>query len=130
MTRWVAGKWYPCMTPQERSELLEQLRYNGRRAERHAWYCIGIAHQTSRPFQEEAKAIVAPVLYMYGEQSDFKKCLVEPNVECLGEHLLHFGSAAIADGIHDVEFEKPDEVAAHTLAFLAEKSALGGCPSP
>lgn len=74
--RLVAGKWYPHMTREEKKETLEQLFWNAKSATPVAWYWIGVSSRTSKNFVEEAKLIKAPVLYLYGTETDFTELIL------------------------------------------------------
>jgi pimeloyl-ACP methyl ester carboxylesterase len=114
----IAGAWYPRMTKSERRRMLWEQSFNIRSATRMAWYRISIAHRTTAPFEEEAKHIQAPILYLYGGQSDFR-AMTEENIRFLKEFLPHARIEGFEDGIHDLQSQKPNEVSALILDFLS-----------
>jgi pimeloyl-ACP methyl ester carboxylesterase len=117
--RLVAGKWYTHMTPQDKQEMLEQLSCNSRSATRHAWYGIEAALESSRDMEEEAKALRAPTLYLYGTASDDFRPMIGMNLPYFAKYMPTVKATAIQDGIHDSAFQKPDEVAQLIREFLA-----------
>jgi hypothetical protein len=80
--RLVTGKWYPHMTSDDKKEWLEEFTYSRKSATRVSWYWQSISPKTSKIFEEEAKSIRAPILYLYGKQSDF--------IEMVNENMKFF----------------------------------------
>jgi pimeloyl-ACP methyl ester carboxylesterase len=119
----IVGKWYPFMTPEDRRETLDQVDSNARTASRIPWYKISIARKTSSSLEQSAATIRAPVLYLYGTQSDFKEILLDKNIEFLKKNLPQAWVVALEGGIHDLALQKPDEVASLILEFLRAKPA-------
>jgi pimeloyl-ACP methyl ester carboxylesterase len=113
----VAGEWEPLMTANERRRMLRELSFNVRSATRTAWYWIGVSHRTVDPFEEEAKRITAPILYLAGRRSDFRE-MAACTVRFLEAHLPHAKIRYFEDGIHDLEAQKPYEVAEEICRFL------------
>lgn len=111
------GEWYSQMTAAEKREELAGLKYNAGSAHRVAWYWISVSHKTCRDFTEEAKGIAAPVLYLYGEKSDFQE-MVQENIQFFETYLPHVKVTGFADGIHDLQTQKLHETAALILEFL------------
>ena len=118
LLRLVAGKWYSHMTADDKWELLEQLSYNVKSASRIPWYWISVSYRTCEDFEEAAKSMRTPILYLYGKESDFMEMLVEDNIRFLETHLPHVRIVGLEGGIHDLEFQKPKEVANLILNFL------------
>lgn len=117
--KWFSGEWYSTMSAEDKQEMLEQIRFNARSATRIAWHWIAISPQTcSQDFAEAAKSIRAPLLYLYGEGSDFMDALVKENVNFIRAHLPHAQIVALPGGIHDMAFQKPQAVAALVLDFF------------
>jgi len=113
----IAGEWFPHMTNAERRRTLMELSFNARSATRTAWYWIGKSNQTLIPFEEEAKRIVAPILYLAGKQSDFIEMTAE-TIRFLDAYLPHAKILNFEDGIHDLQSQKPYEVARRIREFL------------
>lgn len=88
---------------------------------REGWYSITRALRTSKDFAEEAKAIRVPVLYLYGEDSSFRE-MARSNVDFFRAALPNTSIVSFQNGIHDLEQQKPGEVASLVLNFL-ENSA-------
>jgi pimeloyl-ACP methyl ester carboxylesterase len=114
----VAGDWYPHMTDSERRRVLEEFDFNTRSATRAAWHWIGKSHQTLIPFEEQAKRITAPILYLAGKQSNFREMTAE-TIRFLDTHLPHAKILNYGDGIHDLQSQKPYEVAKAIQEFLS-----------
>lgn len=120
LLRLVAGKWYPQMASDDTKEMLEQLSYNAKSASRIPWHRVSMASRTSTNFEEEAKSIGTPVLYLYGEESDFREILVDRNIKFLETHLPNARIVGLEGGIHDLALQKPREVAGLILDFFGE----------
>jgi pimeloyl-ACP methyl ester carboxylesterase len=113
----IAGEWFERMTDAERRRMLEELAFNTRSAARAPWYWIGRSHLTLIPFEEQAKQIQAPILYMAGKQSDFRDVTAE-TIRFLNAHLPRAEILNFDDGIHDLQSQKPYEVAKAILRFF------------
>lgn len=118
MIKLIAGQWYPQMTAEDRIDCLEQLRYNAKSASRIPWYWISVSYKTCENFEEAAKAMKMPVLYLYGTASDFMEPMLRENIQFLKTHLPHARIVGLEGGIHDLEFQKPKEVTDLVLEFL------------
>jgi len=117
----IAGDWFQSMTKAERRRALDEVSFNTRSATRNAWYWIGRSPQTLIPFEEEAKRITAPILYLAGKKSDFREMTAE-TIRFLDAHLPHAKILNYEDGIHDLQAQKPYEVAKAIREFLALES--------
>jgi len=115
----IAGAWFAKMTADQKQKMREEISYNARSASRVAWYWIAKSPQTVIPFEEEAKRIRAPILYLAGKQSDFR-AMAEENIGFLREFLPQAKVMEFSDGIHDLEMQKPREVARAILEFFTE----------
>jgi pimeloyl-ACP methyl ester carboxylesterase len=120
VARLVAGKWYGEMTPEDRRAMREELTFNAKRANRIVWYSVGMSPHTSRDFTTEAKSIRAPVLYLYGERTDFGPMIAE-NLRFFRSYLPQVRLVAVAGGIHDLAFQQPGRTAELILEFLREE---------
>lgn len=118
--RLTAGKWYPRMTPDDRKEVLEELFYNTKSATRVSWYWQSVSPKTSKNFEEEAKSIKTPILYLYGKQSDFID-MVNENIKFFKTYLPNVQIIGFEDGIHDLQTQKSKEVADLILDFFGEE---------
>ena len=117
----VVGKWYSSMTPTDKAETLEQVSCNAKSASRIPWYKISLARKTSKDIEETARSIKAPILYLYGTESNFKEILLDRNLEYLKTYLPQSWIVALEGGIHDLALQKPAEVADLILEFLKSK---------
>jgi pimeloyl-ACP methyl ester carboxylesterase len=118
VTKSVMGKAWEQMSKAERKEILEIISQNNKTASCISWYRISRTIETSRDFTDEAKTIQIPILYLYGGNSTYHD-MAETNAEFLRTHLLNVKIVRFKDGIHDLELQKPEEVADLVLEFLA-----------
>ncbi|MGA2519097.1 MAG: alpha/beta hydrolase [Thermodesulfobacteriota bacterium] len=127
----VMGKAWEQMSEAERKEVAEIMAQSNKTASRVSWHLISRTLETSRDFTDQAKTIQTPVLYLYGENSYYHG-MAETNAEFLRAHLQNVEIVRFNDGIHDLELQKPKEVAALVLEFLAENGAAeeGEIPKP
>jgi pimeloyl-ACP methyl ester carboxylesterase len=131
IARLVMRKAWQSLSDQEREEIVEIVSQTNKTASRVSWYHISRTLDTSRDFAEEAKTIQIPILYLYGENSDYRD-MAESNAEFLKTHLNHVEVVCFKDGIHNLELQKPEEVAKITLEFFDQNppNALAANPHP
>lgn len=115
----VMGKAWKKMSDGERQEIVQIISHNNKTASRVSWYRISRTFENSKDFAEEIKTIQAPVLYLYGGISEFRR-MTEMNVEFFKKHLPKVRMVSFEDGVHDLELQKPQEVATLILEFLAK----------
>jgi pimeloyl-ACP methyl ester carboxylesterase len=113
------GKSWEDLNEMERKEVTEIVSQNNRTASRTSWFHISRTLRTSRDFSEEAKTISTPILYLYGENSDYHD-MARANANFLKTHLNNVEIISFQDGIHDLQLQKPEEVARLILEFLAK----------
>ena len=119
VTKSVMGKAWENLSEIERKEVREIISQNNRTASRISWYHISRTLKTSRDFTDDAKTISIPILYLYGENSDYQN-MAKANASFLKNHLPNVEILSFQDGIHDLQLQKPEEVAALVLEFLAK----------
>lgn len=124
ITKSVMGKAWGQMSDIEREEVIEIVSQNNKTASRLSWYRISRTIEASRDFTDQAKTIQAPVLYLYGGNSTYHD-MAMTNAEFLKTHLLNVKIVRFDDGIHDLELQKPEEVAALVLEFLVKNEKNG-----
>ncbi len=120
IAKWVMGKSWPHLKDEERKEIIEIISQNNKTASRISWYRISRTMERSKDFSQEAKTIQAPILYLYGKSSRYRQ-MIEENIEFLKAHLADFKVICMEEGIHDLELQKPEEVANLILDFLKRK---------
>jgi pimeloyl-ACP methyl ester carboxylesterase len=113
----VMGKAWRPLEDQEKEEIVEIVSQTNKTASRVSWYRISRTLVTSKDFAEEAKGIRIPILYLYGENSGYRE-MAEANAEFLKTHLPQVEVFCLKDGIHNLELQKPKEVAKFILDFL------------
>jgi pimeloyl-ACP methyl ester carboxylesterase len=113
----VMGKAWDPLKDHERQEIIEIISQTNKTASRVSWYRISRTLVTSRDFAEEAKTIRIPILYLYGENSGYRG-MAEANAEFLKTHLPQVEVFCLKEGIHNLELQKPEEVANYILDFL------------
>jgi pimeloyl-ACP methyl ester carboxylesterase len=119
IARGVMGKAWPPLGGQEKEEIVEIVSQSNKTASRVSWYHISRTLVASRDFAEEAKTIQVPILYLYGENSDYRD-MAEANAEFLKTYLPQVEVFCLKDGIHNLELQKPEEVAKFILDFLSQ----------
>lgn len=115
----VMGKAWKQMTEAEKKEIVEIIAQNNKTASTISWHLISRTLETSRDFTDQAKTIQIPVLYLYGRNSYYHG-MAETNAEFLRTHLRNARIVRFNDGIHDLELQKPEDVASLVLEFLAQ----------
>jgi len=120
----VMGKAWGQMTEAEKKEIIKIISQNNKTASCISWYRISRTIETSRDFTDQAKTIQNPVLYLYGGNSIYHN-MAETNAEFLKTHLPNVKIVRFNDGIHDLELQKPEEVAALILEFLTQNGTNG-----
>ncbi len=115
----VMGKAWKDLNEIEKKAVIEIISQNNRTASRISWYHISRTLKTSKDFTEEAKRISIPVLYLYGENSDYHN-MAKANADFLKSHLPGVEIVSLKEGIHDLQLQKPEEVARLILEFLAK----------
>ena len=123
----VMGKAWEQMTEAEKKEIVEIIAQNNKTASCVSWHLISRTLETSRDFSDQAKAIQTPVLYLYGGNSYYHG-MAETNAEFLKAYLRNAKILRFNDGIHDLELQKPEDVAALVLEFLNGRNAEGQNP--
>jgi pimeloyl-ACP methyl ester carboxylesterase len=115
----VMGKVWKDLNEIELNEVMEIISQSNRTASRIPWYHISRTLKTSRDFTEEAKTMSTPILYLYGKNSDYHE-MAKSNAIFLKTHLPHVEVVLFDDGIHDLQLQKPEEMANLILKFLAK----------
>ena len=111
------GKAWRPLGDHERNEIVEIISQTNKTASRIPWYRISRTLVTSKDFAEEAKTIRIPILYLYGENSGYRG-MAEANADFLRTHLPQAEVFCFKDGIHNLELQKPEEVARIILGFF------------
>jgi 2-hydroxymuconate-semialdehyde hydrolase len=119
----VMGKAWEQMGEAEKKEVVEIIAQNNKTASRASWYLISRTIETSRDFSDQAKAIRTPVLYLYGGNSTYHN-MAETNAKFLKAYLPNIEIVRVKDGIHDLELQKPEEVAGIVLEFMAKNGTV------
>jgi pimeloyl-ACP methyl ester carboxylesterase len=114
------GKAWSPLKDHERDEIIEIISQTNKTASRISWYRISRTLVTSKDFAEEAKTIRIPILYLYGENSGYRG-MAEANAEFLKTHLPNVDVFCLKDGIHNLELQKPEEVAKIILEFFDQR---------
>jgi pimeloyl-ACP methyl ester carboxylesterase len=116
------GKAWEDLNERERKEVMQIVSQSNRTASRTSWFHISRTLKTSKDFSEEAMTISTPILYLYGENSDYHD-MARANANFLKTHLPHVEVISFQDGIHDLQLQKPEEVARLILEFLKKGNA-------
>jgi pimeloyl-ACP methyl ester carboxylesterase len=119
VTESVMGKAWKDLNETERKEVREIISQNNRTASRIPWFHISRTLKTSKDFTADAKTISIPILYLYGENSDYQD-MAKANAAFLKAYLPNVEIVSFRDGIHDLQLQKPEEMANLILKFLAK----------
>ncbi len=119
----VMGKAWEQMTEAEKMEIFEIISRNNKMASAVSWHLISRTLETSKDFTDQAKTIQVPVLYLYGGNSYYHG-MAQTNAEFLRTYLRNARIVRFDDGIHDLELQKPEDVAALVLEFLAQDGMI------
>lgn len=106
----------------EKTEIIEIVSKNANAASRRTWLSLARALNDAEDFSEEAKAIKAPVLYLSGDKSEFR-AMTDRNVAYFKKNLPDIQRISFADGVHDLELQKPQEVAEMVIDFIEKNSS-------
>jgi len=121
VARSVMGKAWEQMTEAEKKEIVEIIAQNNITASAVSLHLISRTIDTSGDFTDLTKNIQIPVLYLYGGNSYYHG-MAETNAEFLKTYLRNARIVRFDDGIHDLELQKPEDIAALVLEFLAQNS--------
>jgi len=119
----VMGKAWKDLNKIEKREMMEIVSQSNKTASRASWYHIIRTLKTSRDFTGEAKNVTLPILYLYGENSDYHH-MAKGNADFLEIHLPNVEVISFQDGIHDLQLQKPEEVSDLVLEFLAKDKTI------
>ncbi len=117
--RSIAGPWWEEMTEVERREWLAYVASEVRYASRPGWGGIkrSLFSATEVDLRPEARRIRAPVLLLVGGRSAYREH-IRPTLEFLRAEVPGARIVEIPDGIHDLEWQKPQEVLRLALEHL------------
>ena len=118
IARDVMGPAWESLHENDRAEVMSIISHYTDAATRPTWLGLARALHLSRDFDDQAKSITAPVLYLYGEKTSFAR-MVDTNLSYFRQNLPHVDLVSFSDGIHDLELQKPRETATAIVEFLA-----------
>ena len=119
--RGIAGPWWDEMTEEERKAWLSYVASEVRCASRHGWGGIkrSLFSATDVDLRADARRIRAPVLLLTGGRSAYREH-IKPTLDFLRAEVPSARIVEIPDGIHDMEWQKPQEVLQLALDFFGE----------
>ncbi len=117
MARDIMGESWFDLQIEEQAEITAIIAKNADAASRRVWLGLARALNDADDFAEEAKSITAPVLYLSGDLSEFRE-MTDLNVAYFKNHLPNVKLVAFADGVHDLELQKPKVVSAMVVEFI------------
>jgi pimeloyl-ACP methyl ester carboxylesterase len=118
--RLIMGQAWHALSEEDKKEVFGIISQNNKTASRFSWYHISRSTKTSKDFTEEVKKVQLPILYLYGKQSGYLY-MAETNATFLKKYLPDVTVISFEDGIHDLELQKPAEVAGRIVGFLGEQ---------
>jgi pimeloyl-ACP methyl ester carboxylesterase len=121
--RAVMGKAWKAMSEKDRQEVVDIFMESNKTASRMAWYRISQTYENSKDFVEEIKVLRTPVLYLYGKKSELR-AMTEMTVRFFRTYLPAVEIVCFNDGIHDLELQKPREVANLIIKFLGSNESV------
>jgi len=119
VTKSVMGKAWKDLNETEKAEVMRIISESNRTASRRSWFHICRTLKTSKDFTEEAKKISTPMLYLYGGKSDYYE-MARGNAKFFKAYLTDVTVVRFDNGIHDLELQKPEDVANLVLEFLGQ----------
>jgi pimeloyl-ACP methyl ester carboxylesterase len=117
--RLIMGPAWHEMSREEKKEVFGIISQNNKTASRFSWYYISRSMKTSKDFTAEVKRVDLPILYLYGKKSGYLY-MAETNAAFLKKYLSDVTIICFEDGIHDLELQKPAEVADLIAGFMGE----------
>jgi pimeloyl-ACP methyl ester carboxylesterase len=118
----IMGPSWDELSSEEQEEITGIVAKNADAASRRTWLSLARALNDVEDFTEEAKSITAPVLYLSGDQSEFRE-MTDMNIAFFKNHLPHIETVSFADGVHDLELQKPKETATLILDFIGSSDS-------
>ena len=125
MAKDIMGPSWTDLNAEEQTEITAIVSQNADAASRRTWLSLARALNDAEDFAEEAKRITTPVLYLSGDQSEFRE-MTDRNVVFFKKNLPDIQLVSFADGVHDLQLQKPKETAALIHAFIEQNAP----PSP
>lgn len=117
MAKEVMGESWADLPIEEQAEITAIIAKNAEAASRRTWLGLARALNDAADFTEEAKSITAPVLYLSGDKSEFRE-MTDLNVAYFKSNLPNVELVSFADGVHDLQLQKPREVSAMIIDFI------------
>ena len=128
MTKDIVGPQWTEMEAEDKAELIDIISYNAKAASRPTWLGLARALNKGLDFTREAQAITAPVLYLAGDKSSFRE-MTEMNIAFFKNNLPGVRIVSFEDGVHDLELQKPKELAALIHEFIEQNAFRQGATS-
>jgi pimeloyl-ACP methyl ester carboxylesterase len=129
MAKDIMGPSWVDLEVEEQEEITGIVAKNADAASRRTWLSLARALNNAENFTEEAKSIRAPVLYLSGDQSEFRE-MTDMNIAFFKRHLPNVERVSFADGVHDLELQKPKETAALILNFIGQNASSSLVTAP
>lgn len=117
MAKDIMGESWDDLQIEEQTEITAIVAKNADAASRRIWLSLARALNDAEDFTEEAKLITAPVLYLSGDKSEFRE-MTDLNVAYFKNNLPNVKLVSFADGVHDLELQKPKEISAMVVDFI------------
>jgi len=121
MAKGIMGPSWSELSARDQAEITEIVARNAKAASRQTWLSLARALNDAEDFADEAKSIKTPVLYLSGDLSEFRE-MTDRNIVFFKQHLPAIQRVSFADGIHDLELQKPAQTAALILEFIEQNT--------
>lgn len=117
----VMGSAWESFTPEERQEVTEVFSANLGTVTRSSWMGIYRAITNRIDFIEALEGTAVPVLYLYGEASQYR-AVAEVNARRFEERHRNIEVVAFRNGVHDLQLQYPDDVSRIVLEFFGAET--------
>ncbi|MFQ6066619.1 MAG: alpha/beta fold hydrolase [bacterium] len=117
MTRLVMGKGFSQISRKEKKKIAQIIHWNNVNTTRIFWHNLAKVDQRELKVKYEDTEIESPILFLMGQDSDFKKFL-KPTLEVLKKTVKKLKIVEVKGAIHNLHLQKPEQSSRLILQFL------------
>jgi pimeloyl-ACP methyl ester carboxylesterase len=117
MTRLVMGRAFGQMNRKDKKKITEIIHWNNVNATRIFWHNLAKVDQNELKVKYEDTQIESPILFLMGEESDFKEFL-KPTLEVLKKTVERLEIVEVKGAIHNLHLQKPEKCSRLIVQFL------------